>query len=42
MGKVDDWQGAPAEISANAPIASVWISTRIQIWDGRQKAAVEI
>ena len=42
MGGVDDPQGALAEISADAPNISVRISKRIQIWDGRQKLAVEI
>ena len=41
MGRVDDQQGAPAQISADAPSVSVLISKRIQIWDGRQKLAVE-
>ena len=41
-GKVDNRQGAPAEMSADAPIFSVKIPNRIQIWDGRQKVAVEI
>ena len=42
MGRVDYQQGDPAEISVDAPIISVWISKKIQIWDGRQKVAVEI
>ena len=42
MGKVDEWEGALAEISADAPIVSMWISRRIEIWYGRQKVALEI
>ena len=42
MVTVDDQQGAPAEMSYDAPIFSAWISKRIQIWDGRQKVMVEI
>ena len=42
MGGVDIQRGAPAEISADAPSVSVWISNIIQIWCGRQKVAVEI
>ena len=37
MVRFDNWQGAPAEMSADAPIGSAWISKKIQIWDGRQK-----
>ena len=41
-GKVDNRQGALEEMSADAPSVSVWISKRIQIWDGKQKVAVKI
>ena len=39
-GRIDDWQGAPAEISTDALSVSAWISKRVQIWDGRQKVSV--
>ena len=42
MGRFDNQQGMPSEISADAPSVYVWISKIIQIWDGRQKMAVEI
>ena len=42
MGRVDDQQGAPAQISADAPSVSVLISKIIQIRYGRQKVAVEL
>ena len=42
MGTVDDGRVAPAEINADAPSVSAWISNIIQIWDRRQKVAVEI
>ena len=41
-GMYDDRQGVPSEINDGAPSFSVWISKRIQIWDGSQKVAVEI
>ena len=42
MGTVDEKRVFPEEISVDAPSVSVWISQIIQIWDGRQKVAVEI
>ena len=42
MVRVDERQGAPEEISAGAPSVSVWISNKIQIWEGIQKLAVQI
>ena len=42
MDMVDGQRGALSEVSADVPSISVWISKRIQIWDGRQKVAVEI
>ena len=40
MVRVEDQQGDPAEIIADAPIVSAWVSKRIQIYDGKQKVAV--
>ena len=40
--RVDDQQGASAEMSAFLPSFFMWIPRIIQIWDGRQKVAVEI
>ena len=42
IGSVDNRRGALAERSYDSPSVSVWISKIIQIWDGRQKVAVEI
>ena len=39
---VDYRRGALDEMSADAPIVSVKIPKIIQIWDGRQKVAIEI
>ena len=42
MSRDDKRQGSLADISADAPIISVWISNIIQIWDRRRFVAVEI
>ena len=40
MVRVDNQQGAPAEIGAGSPSVSVLISKTILVWDVRQKVAV--
>ena len=42
MGRVDDRRGALAEISADAPSFSLWISNKIQILDGGKIVVVGI
>ena len=42
IGRFDNQQGAPSDISTDAPSFSVRILKKIKIWYGRQKMAVDI